>query len=155
MSLKKLVKRLLLFIAILLLIASVLFYYLTDTSKVNAKTLNYYSQLKDSLKLHGYSTNFYIVSCKRPVWYNNILVKLKNGAKPNSQHLKGNAIDIIVFDINNDGNSNSIDVDIVYTLLDKQIIKDSGGVGTYKNMKGFFSRQMVHFDYRGKKAGWH
>jgi uncharacterized protein YcbK (DUF882 family) len=141
-------------VVITLLLGGALFYYLTDTSKVNPITRTYCAQLKDSLRLRGYTTDFYIVSAKRPAWFNNILVKLKTGAKSYSQHLHGNAIDIVVMDINNDGSSNAADVDIVYNILDKEIVRDSGGVGSYKNMGSFFSRQMVHFDYRGKKARW-
>jgi uncharacterized protein YcbK (DUF882 family) len=151
---KKLIKRLLWAVLILLVIAGGMFYYLTDTSKVNPTTQHYYTQLKDTLRLRGYTGDIHIVSAKRPAWFNSILVKLNTGAKPYSQHLHGNAIDIIVLDINNDGSSNAADVDIVYNILDKEIVRDSGGVGTYKNMGGFFSRQMVHFDYRGKKARW-
>ena len=35
----------------------------------------------------------------------------------------GDAIDFIVFDINNDGRSYSKDVDIVFEIFDKEIIK--------------------------------
>lgn len=155
MKIKKILNRLVIAFSIVLLVAVVLFYYLTDTSKVNPKTIAYYSQLKHSLKLKGYKARIYIVSCKRPKWYNTILVKLKTGAKPYSQHLHGDAIDIIVLDVNNDGKTNTNDVNIVFNILDKTIVGDSGGVGTYKNMGGFFSKQMVHFDYRGKRARWH
>lgn len=131
------------------------FFYLTDTSKVNPKTLTYYHQLKDTLKSNGYAANLYLVSGKRPKWFNSVLVKLKSGAKLYSQHLHGNAIDVIVLDVNNDGKSNIADVDLVFDILDKKIVGDSGGVGTYKKMKGFASKQMIHFDYRGKRARWH
>ncbi|KAB2918259.1 MAG: M15 family metallopeptidase [Bacteroidetes bacterium] len=154
-KIKKLVKGLLWTIAILLISSTAVFFYLTDVSKVNPKTVAFYNQLKDSLNERGYKADFYIVSCKRPKWFNSILVKLKSGAKPYSQHLHGNAIDIIVLDVNNDGKSNIADVDLVFDILDKKIVGDSGGVGTYKKMKGFASKQMIHFDYRGKRARWH
>ncbi len=71
-----------------------------------------------------------------------------------SRHLIGDAIDFIVFDINGDGSSNSDDVDIVYDILNKQIIKDKGGIGTYKNEKSFINKQMIHIDCRGYGARW-
>lgn len=37
--------------------------------------------------------------------------------------------------------------------MDKEIIKDKGGVGTYKN-QGSFMSQMIHIDCRGTKARW-
>ncbi len=152
---KKVLKVLLWTIAGAMIIATCGFFYLTDTSKVNPKTLGYYLQLKDTLKSNGYSPNLYVVSGRRPKWFNSVLVKLKSGAKPYSQHLHGNAIDVIVLDVNNDGKSNTADVDLVFDILDKKIVGDSGGVGTYKKMKGFASKQMVHFDYRGKRVRWH
>ncbi|MEZ4685496.1 MAG: hypothetical protein R3B47_05380 [Bacteroidia bacterium] len=69
-----------------------------------------------------------------------------------SKHLDGQAIDVVVLDVNEDGKADAEDVDIVYELLDKKIIRDKGGIGTYyKNSKDFFSRQMVHFDCRGRR----
>lgn len=34
------------------------------------------------------------------------------------------------------------------------IIKEKGGIGTYKNQTEFFTQQMVHFDCRGYRARW-
>jgi len=71
-----------------------------------------------------------------------------------SRHLRGEAIDFIVFDVNEDGNSDHKDVDIVYEILDRKIVKNSGGIGTYKNETGFINRQMIHIDCRGSRARW-
>jgi uncharacterized protein YcbK (DUF882 family) len=78
-----------------------------------------------------------------------------SGAAKKSRHLRGDAIDIIVFDINRDGRSDSKDVDIVFSILDKKIIKSHGGIGTYKGEKTFINRQMIHIDCRGYKARWY
>ena len=48
----------------------------------------------------------------------------------------------------------SKDVDIVHRILDQELIGHRGGVGSYKHESGFFSRQMIHFDLRGKRARW-
>ena len=93
--------------------------------------------------------NYFVISGRRWALDNYILNKFAGAAKKVS-----NAIDIIVLDVNGDGEINGNDVDLIYTILNKKIIRDFGGIGTYKNGKGFFSRQMVHFDCRGKKARW-
>lgn len=66
----------------------------------------------------------------------------------------GDAIDFIVFDINRDGKSDKHDVDIVLNILDKEIIKSKGGIGTYKNENSFIDKQMIHIDNRGYRARW-
>lgn len=150
----KIIKRILWFVVPLLVLFAFAFWYVTDTSRVDDRTLEYYQQLKTQLKEKGYTSKVFIISAKRPQWYNNLLVRLKSGATQNSRHLNGEALDIIVLDINKDGKRDTTDVNIVYAILDKEIVKDAGGLGTYKSFKGFFSRQMVHFDCRGKRARW-
>lgn len=120
--------------------------------KPNAKT--YLAGLKKELIKKGYSPSYYIFSTKRFGLQNDFLAKF-GGAAKKSQNLTGNAIDIIVLDINKDGERDEKDVNIVYGILDKKIIGNKGGIGTYKNQKGFFNRQMVHLDARGKRARWH
>ena len=121
--------------------------------KVNPITKNYYNELKAELIAQGYEANLIIISSKRAKWFNNILTKF--GAARNSQHLDGNAIDILVMDVNSDRKKNGEDVDIVYNILNDKIIKNNGGIGTYKNEKRIWNRQMVHFDCRGHRARWH
>ena len=119
-----------------------------DTSK------SYLNKLELALKDDGYQANYFVISGRRwPV--DNYLLNKLGGASKKSRHLRGQAIDIIVLDVNQDGKRNAQDVDIVYNILDKRIIKDKGGIGTYKKESGFFSRQMIHFDCRGKRARWH
>ena len=72
-----------------------------------------------------------------------------------SQHMFGNAIDLAVGDINNDGiiyNTGTIDEDkdkrIVIGFLEDSIIRNSGGVGRYPGSN------VVHFDTRGFKKRW-
>lgn len=120
---------------------------------VNPKTVEYYENLKNELRQKGYKTKTYVISGRRPQFFNSLLAKYGNASK-NSTHLKGEAIDILVLDVNNDGESNHLDVDIVYNILNKKVIGNKGGIGTYKNQNGFFSRQMVHFDCRGFKTRW-
>lgn len=73
----------------------------------------------------------------------------------NSFHLLGKALDVIVWDINNDYRINLQDVDLFISII-KEVEAENkaliGGIGTYKNNK--LSRQMVHFDTRGYAAYW-
>jgi uncharacterized protein YcbK (DUF882 family) len=147
-------RRILKFLLIILLVSTgSFFFYFNNTRLVNPKTTAFYNTLKDTLTQRGFSTNLLIISTKRFKWHNNIQVKF-SGAATESRHLIGDAIDFIVFDINGDGSSNSNDVDIVYDILNKQIIKDKGGIGTYKNEKSFINKQMIHIDCRGYLARW-
>ncbi|MCW3073678.1 MAG: Peptidase [Flaviaesturariibacter sp.] len=135
------------------IIVGVFFFYFNNTSLVSAKSKSFYMLLKDSLRNQGFDDNLLVVSTKRFKWHNNLQVKFA-GAASKSRHLKGDALDFLVFDINEDGISNGKDVDIVYAILDKKIIKDQGGIGTYKMESGFWNRQMIHIDSRGKYARW-
>ena len=141
------------FIAIILIATGLFFFYFNNTRLVDAKTRTFYAELKDALKRKGFSANLLVISTKRVKWQNDIQVKFSGAAK-DSRHLIGDAIDFIVFDINDDGKSDSKDVDLVFDILDKEIIKNKGGIGTYKNEKGFINRQMIHIDCRSYKARW-
>jgi uncharacterized protein YcbK (DUF882 family) len=138
---------------LLIILAAVFFLYANNTKPVNKETVKFYGNLKTKLKEKGYSQNLVIISTKRFKWHNDLQIKL-SGAASKSRHLTGDAIDFIVLDINKDGISDSKDVDIVFDILDKDIIGSKGGIGTYKNEKGFFSRQMIHIDCRGYRSRW-
>ncbi len=118
---------------------------------MNDKTVAQYQQLKEILVGRNYKPNVVVISARRTSWHNKILTYF--GAANKSQHLVGNAIDILVFDINDDGKANGEDVDIVSDIL-HSIIGENGGIGTYKSEQFFWNRQMVHFDCRGYKARW-
>ena len=137
-----------------ILILLLYFVYFGNTTQVDPITMNYYYQLKDKLKNKGYDDRLWIVSTKRGQWHNNLLHYLKTGAAKKSYHLRCKAIDIIVRDVNQDGRSDQKDVLIVKNILEKEIVKNNGGVGIYLASNRFFSKQMVHFDSRGYKARW-
>jgi hypothetical protein len=61
----------------------------------------------------------------------------------------------MVMDVNADGELDSKDVDITYLILDKKVIKNKGGLGTYKSETGFWNRQMIHLDCRPTRTRWH
>ena len=127
--------------------------YCNNLALANKKTVSYYKELKRRLKEKGYEPRLIVISTKRVAIHNNIQVKLSGAAK-NSRHLKGDAIDFLVLDINDDGERNSADVDIVTEILEKEIMKGKGGIGTYKNDRSFTNRQMVHIDCRNERGRW-
>jgi uncharacterized protein YcbK (DUF882 family) len=141
-----------LIIVILVLSLIIFFAHFNNTKRVNPVVADYYYSLKESLREKGYTNNLLVISTKRSKWENNLFKKISVAA-PDSHHLTGNAIDILVCDINKDGKINGKDVDIVYQILDKEIVMNKGGIGIYKN-KGLLTRQMVHFDYRGERTRW-
>jgi len=128
--------------------------YANSLIGVNTIPKDYLKKLKIELKTAGLKPNIFVISGRRWKLDNFILTKI-GGAASKSQHLKGNAIDIIVLDVNRDNSINGKDVDLVYNILNKIIVANKGGIGTYKKESGFFSRQMIHFDARGRKARWH
>lgn len=89
------------------------------------------------------SQGFEIISGYRYPWYNEDV----GGAK-SSRHLHGQALDIEIKDIDRNGQIEWEDKQIVLDLLDKEIIKDKGGIGRYPHS------MVVHFDTRGYRARW-
>ena len=138
---------------VLLILIGVIWFYTNSLIGVDAQAKNFYKALKTELKQHNYKAKIFAISGRRWKLDNYLLTQL-GSAVPNSKHKLGQAIDIIVLDVNNDDKWDVQDVDIVYDILDKKIIRDKGGIGTYKNESGFFNQQMVHFDCRGSKARW-
>ena len=101
-------------------------------------------ELQNLLVKKGYNeTGFEIVNGYRHPAYNS-----KVGGASMSRHLQGQALDISIEDINDDGRVNQKDKQIVLDLLEKEIIKDKGGIGRYPGTMS------VHFDVRGYKARW-
>jgi uncharacterized protein YcbK (DUF882 family) len=136
-----------------LLLSGVFFFYCNNIALTDKRTQNFYHALKDSLQQKGFSPQLLVISTKRAAWHNALQVKF-SGAANSSRHLTGDAIDFLVFDVNGDGSSNSKDIDIVYDILDKEIIKEKGGIGTYKHESSFINHQMIHIDCRGYGARW-
>jgi len=106
--------------------------------------------IENEISKRGYNNNWFIISGYRHGWYNKLL---SNSAK-DSYHLKGDAIDIYVIDINGDNIFNKEDIKIFNSANDyvESLNPElSGAFGTYTN-KGYFSKHMIHLDTRGKKT---
>lgn len=128
-----------------ILIAVKLLFFLPGNCKVTHKLI----MIENEIEKRGYRNDWFIISGQRHLWYNKIL---PNSAK-DSYHLKGEAIDIYVIDINGDGIFNSEDIKIFQSAnkyvesIHPELI---GAVGTYTT-KGYFTRHMIHVDTRGYK----
>lgn len=70
------------------------------------------------------------------------------GGASQSRHIKGEAVDISVGDIDQNGKKEQTDKQIILDLLEEEIIKDQGGIGKYPGTMS------VHYDVRGYKARW-
>lgn len=111
---------------------------------MNKKAIYKLLELQNEIQKMGYDPDAMVVTNgHRPPQYNEAI----KGAN-RSRHIAGEAVDITVYDINKNGVSNKEDKRIVLELLDKKIIKDSGGVGLYPGS------QALHFDVRGRRARW-
>jgi uncharacterized protein YcbK (DUF882 family) len=141
-------------LSVFLLLGLVFYFYCNNTRLADIRTRQFYKALQDTLQTMNLPSRFLVVSTARNKFYNQLLVTISHAA-PNSRHIKGDAIDFIVLDINSDGQADARDVDLVYAILDKSIIRNKGGIGTYKNSNSFFYRQMVHIDSRGYYARWY
>ncbi|HSR54161.1 MAG TPA: hypothetical protein VLV83_25305 [Acidobacteriota bacterium] len=135
-----------------LALAAAAWTYSNSLIGVDESVITAYRTLQQRVEAAGHRPGFFVFSGRR-YWLDNLLLTAF-GASPNSRHLHGNAIDIIVLDVNGDGTADAQDVDLVHRILDREIIADRGGLGTYKNEWGFLRRQMVHFDLRGRRARW-
>ncbi len=119
---------------------------------LDPKVIKKDSLLKIKLKAKGFDADYMRISGKRSKWLNEMLPL----SAKNSTHLSGQAIDILVGDINKDNKTNEQDIKLVIACLE-EIEKENpslvGGLGTYLT-KNKISRRMVHFDVRGTKARW-
>jgi uncharacterized protein YcbK (DUF882 family) len=147
-------KRLLrILIGLFILVILIFLFYCNNLALANKEAVSYYKELKRILRDKGYKSRLLVISTKRLGFHNKMQVNY-SGAASKSRHLKGDAIDFLVFDINNDGKRNSTDVSIVTEMLEKEIMKGKGGIGTYINEQSFIDRQMVHIDCRNGKGRW-
>jgi len=71
-----------------------------------------------------------------------------DGGASRSRHIYGEAVDLVIGDIDRDGTADAADKAIVIEILDKRLIRNKGGIGLYPGT------QTVHFDVRGHRARW-
>jgi hypothetical protein len=112
----------------------------------NQKVKKKVSLIKESLEKSGYKVKWVVISEKRNKYFNALL---PNSAKK-SHHLKGDAIDVFVFDIDGDGCFTQKDLDIVKkhnNRVERRNPSLKGAFGTYTSKP--ISKRMIHFDTRG------
>lgn len=100
--------------------------------------------LQDALTANGYNRNaFKITHGHRHPSFNQQV-----GGTSKSRHIAGEAVDMVIGDINNDGKYSKADKAIVLELCEKEIIGNTGGIGRYPDTR------TVHIDVRGYQARW-
>jgi len=111
---------------------------------IDEKLLFAVLELQNSLKEKGYDPDAFWIR------YGHRHPKKNEEAKGagSSKHIKGQAIDMVIEDINKDGKYTEKDKEIVLEIVDKKVIRDKGGIGRYPGTK------TVHIDTRGTKARW-
>lgn len=107
------------------------------------KLIHWILEFQIALADAGYnSEGFYVRESHRHPKYNT----LKGGASQ-SQHLYGKAADLVIEDIDNDGEINDLDKEIALKILE-EIVGNEGGMGLYPGT------MTVHIDTRGYAARW-
>jgi uncharacterized protein YcbK (DUF882 family) len=126
-------------------------YSVLSQQNLDSKVILKEKLIRQKLLKKGYAPSYTIISGHRSEGFNKILPL----SAKNSFHLYGKAIDFWLGDINQDGKTNTKDVDDFVQVVreveneNPQII---GGIGTYKGK--FYSKMMVHIDVRGYRASW-
>lgn len=111
---------------------------------INEKLIRSLFQTVESLEKKNYDVSQINVNSA----YRSRIYNSRVGGASQSMHLQGKAVDLRIGDINRDGYRNKTDKDIVYKLLDKQIISNKGGLGYYPGT------MIIHMDIRGHRARW-
>ena len=136
-------------VIIIVLITSIILYKIFINPLANKEVRFKLSLIDKELKSQGYRRWYFVSSGKRSKWYNDFLKTVKN-----SQHLKENAIDIIVFDIDGDWLFNETDISILEKInakVEKNHLELTGAFGTYRKEGGIYNN-MIHIDTRGKRV---
>jgi hypothetical protein len=123
-----------------------LFFNVFGLTGANQKVKTKVKLVKEALEKDGYNVKWFTISEKRNKIFNALL---PNSAKK-SHHLKGNAIDVFVIDIDGDGTFTNKDLDIVKKYnrkVERRNPSLKGAFGTYKSKP--VSKHMIHFDTRG------
>jgi len=101
-------------------------------------------ELRTMLREGGWNENGFHVN----YGYRHPVLNEAVGGAPVSRHISGDALDLVIDDINGDGKQNSVDKEIVLAICEKTLIANRGGIGRYPGT------QVVHIDLRGKRARW-
>jgi len=122
---------------------------LSDKSKtynwlMDEKLLKKLLELQTVLEKNGYNKRGFSITNG----YRHPKENERVGGANLSRHIKGEAIDIRINDIDKNGKFEQKDKKIVLDLLEKEVIKSEGGIGKYPGTRA------VHFDVRGHRARW-
>jgi len=112
---------------------------------LNKKVLYKYIEMCDALKKMGHNPdNIKITAGHRHPKHND-----SEGGAYTSKHITGDALDFDVGDVNTNGTADMEDKLIVYEILNRQVIRSTGGIGKYS-----WHPHGLHIDVRGYRARW-
>lgn len=138
-----------LFSSIAVIAAAAILYRMYINPPANPEVRKKLSLIDRKLDERGLRRWYFVSSGRRSTWYNDLLGTVKN-----SQHLKGKAIDIIVFDVDGDWVFDSRDIAILQDV-NRQVEREHpelvGAFGTYRKEGGLYAN-MVHIDTRGRRV---
>ncbi len=112
--------------------------------RIDKRVLYKIIDLRAALERKGYDYNAFVVSNG----YRSPLHNETVGGASQSRHLRGEAVDMTVRDVNQDGAVTALDKEIILDILDSEIIGNAGGLGLYPGT------MVVHMDVRGYRARW-
>ena len=110
---------------------------------INKKLLYKLLELQNILEEKGYDKYAFIIKRgHRTPNYNNEI-----GGASRSKHIKGEALDLKIKDIDKNGYYSDLDKSIVLKIVEK-VIGNDGGIGKYPGSR------IIHIDVRGTRARW-
>lgn len=101
-------------------------------------------ELRDEIRSQGFLENGFVIEHG----YRTPSYNTQVGGASKSRHINGEAVDLIINDINGDGKYTFDDKKIVIDILENKVIKNTGGIGLYPGTR------VVHMDVRGYRARW-
>lgn len=111
---------------------------------IDKKLLYALVDLQSAIEAEGYDPTAFTIS----YGHRHPKENASAGGASLSRHISGQAIDMLIGDINQDGRYTDIDKQIVLDIANQDIIGDRGGIGRYPGTR------TVHIDVRGYRARW-
>lgn len=112
--------------------------------RIDKKILYKIIELREILAKNGYAKKGFEIRHGYRTPKHNELV----GGASKSRHIVGEAVDMVILDVNKDGKYSDEDKQVILDLLEQRIIKNQGGIGKYPGTR------TVHMDVRGYRARW-
>ncbi len=111
---------------------------------IDRRVLHKLLDLLQWMQAHDYDTDQVMIN----YGFRHPSLNARAGGAPKSRHQWGEAIDLLIGDVNRDGKVDEVDKKPLLEILESKIIGRAGGVGRYPGSP------VIHIDVRGFKARW-